>query len=92
MVIRECHGKRNPDQGGKEDGGNLLSWLDFTTSPERLMVWLSHLSKQSIKVTEDLSILSGSDKWIAWLMDRNPKNCKRPKSFPVKAFITYRTI
>ena len=55
--------KRNPDQGGKEDGGNLLSWLDFTTSSERLMVWLSRLSNQSIKVTEDLSILSESGKW-----------------------------
>ena len=55
--------KRNPDQGGKEDGGNLLSWLDFTTSPERLMVWLSHLSKQSNKVKKDLSISSVDGNW-----------------------------
>ena len=29
------HAKKKSRQGRKEDGGNLLSWLDFTTSSEK---------------------------------------------------------
>jgi hypothetical protein len=63
MVIRDFQAKKKSRQDRKEDGGNLLSWLDFTTSSERIMVRLSRLSNQSIKVTEDLSILPVGGKW-----------------------------
>lgn len=63
MVIRDFQAKKKSRQDRKEDGGNLLSWLDFTTSSERIMVRLSRLSNQSIKVTEDLSILPVGRKW-----------------------------